>query len=34
LLTAVANFIVNYSEHKEQKDYVSWLKDVKEFINV
>lgn len=29
----LSNFIVSYSEYKEQKDYVGWLGDVKEFIN-
>lgn len=30
---ALSNFIVSYSEFKEQKDYVGWLADVKEFVN-
>ncbi|CAK9786116.1 aerobic respiration-related protein [Cutaneotrichosporon oleaginosum] len=30
---ALSNFIVSYSEYKEQKDYVGWLSDVKEFVN-
>ncbi|BEJ14838.1 hypothetical protein CspHIS471_0406050 [Cutaneotrichosporon sp. HIS471] len=30
---ALSNFIVSYSEYKEQKDYVGWLADVKEFVN-
>ncbi|GMK59441.1 hypothetical protein CspeluHIS016_0800470 [Cutaneotrichosporon spelunceum] len=30
---ALSNFIVSYSEYKEQKDYVGWLADVKQFVN-
>ncbi|CAG8508741.1 3687_t:CDS:2 [Acaulospora morrowiae] len=30
--TAVALFIPNYVEYKEQKEYVSWLENVKKFI--
>ena len=31
-MLTLANFILQYSEHKEQKDYVSWLNQVKKFI--
>lgn len=31
-LTFPANFIVQYCEHKEQKDYISWLAGVKDFV--
>jgi complement component 1 Q subcomponent-binding protein len=30
--TAVAMFIPNYVDYKEQKEYISWLKNVKNFI--
>ncbi|KAL1407016.1 Mitochondrial acidic protein mam33 [Vanrija albida] len=30
---ALANFVVSYSEYKEQKDYVTWLADLKDFVN-
>ncbi|KAL7418487.1 Mitochondrial acidic protein mam33 [Cryptotrichosporon argae] len=30
---SLANFVVAYAEYKEQKDYVSWLAEVKEFVD-
>ncbi|WWD17272.1 hypothetical protein CI109_101712 [Kwoniella shandongensis] len=29
---ALADFVLSYSEHKEQKDYVSWLDQVRGFV--
>lgn len=31
--TALANFLPDYVDYKEQKEYVNWLKDVNEFIS-
>jgi complement component 1 Q subcomponent-binding protein len=30
--TAIAMFIPMYVEYKEQKEYISWLKNVKRFV--
>ncbi|KAK4687374.1 hypothetical protein P7C73_g2733, partial [Tremellales sp. Uapishka_1] len=31
---SLSNFLISYCEHKEQTDYVSWLKDVKAFVKL
>ena len=31
--TALATFIPDYAELKEQKEYISWLKNLKAFVD-
>jgi complement component 1 Q subcomponent-binding protein len=31
--TALATFLPDYVDYKEQKEYVNWLKDVNEFVS-
>jgi complement component 1 Q subcomponent-binding protein len=31
--TALANFLPDYVEYKEQKEYLQWLQNVKSFVS-